>query len=145
MRSRAMPWASKPSVWRSGTRVSTRAMSRRFRREVAAAGLPAGPPPGGPVTEADLDALPEPARRWLRAAGVVGRPRDWSFRARLRMRFRAAPGARWQRVEALQYTSGWPEVARIFHSACGSAASRGRAATPTCAAPGASSSARSTS
>lgn len=31
-------------------------------------------PPGPPVTEADLARLPPPVQRWLRRAGVVGRP-----------------------------------------------------------------------
>ena len=48
-----------------------------------------------PVTEADLDPLPETARRYLRFMRVVGRPRDWSFRMGFTGRFRRpamAPG-----------------------------------------------------
>ena len=47
--------------------------------------------------------------------GVVGRPRDWSFRVEPRGRFRTARDAPWKAVEALQYTSGSPDVARLFY------------------------------
>jgi hypothetical protein len=43
-----------------------------FRQRLTA--LPALPPAAAPVTEADLARLPEPVQRWLRHAGVVGRP-----------------------------------------------------------------------
>jgi hypothetical protein len=49
----------------------------RFWREIAALGLPAGAEPSRPVTEGELTALPEPARRYMRFTGVPGRPRDW--------------------------------------------------------------------
>lgn len=89
-------------------------MRATFAREVAAAGLPTGPADPAPVTEADLAPLPAAAQRYLRFMGVVGRPRDWSFRARLRGRFRAGPRAAWKPLDALQYSSGVPEVARLF-------------------------------
>ena len=88
---------------------------RRFRREVAAAGLPPVDGPGPPVEPSELAGLPEPAARWLRAAGVVGRPRARSLRARLRGRFRPAADAPWQRMDATQYNSAPPAIARIFH------------------------------
>ncbi|MCZ2860585.1 DUF6544 family protein [Blastococcus sp. VKM Ac-2987] len=65
---------------------------RGSTRGVAEAGLPTGPSAAGPVTEADLAGLPAAAARYLRAMGVVGRPRTWSFRAHLRGRFRLRPG-----------------------------------------------------
>ncbi len=99
-------------------------MRARFLRGVAALGLPAGPPsspsaagapaPDAPVTEADLAPLPEPARRYLRFAGVVGRPRDWSFRARLVGRFRTSGKAPWTACECWQYNTRLA-LARIFH------------------------------
>jgi hypothetical protein len=90
------------------------AVRRRFSREVAAAGLAADGVPGAVVTEADLASLPEPAQRYLRFMGVVGRPRDTSFCAHLRFRFRPAPEAPWLDADAWQYDSQ-PDVARIFH------------------------------
>jgi hypothetical protein len=65
------------------------------------------------VTEADLAPLPEPAQRWMRRSGVVGRPRDWSFRVRTTGRFRLRPGRGWMPFEAWQYDSG-PAVARVY-------------------------------
>jgi len=65
------------------------------------------------VTEADLTPLPEPARRWLRAVGVLGRPRDRSFRLAWKGRFRLRVGSPWSRCEARQYNTG-PEIRRDF-------------------------------
>ena len=90
------------------------AMRAKFLREVAALGLPAGPGPGAPVTEADVAGLPEPARRYLHFMGVVGRPRDWSVRARLAGRFRRSATAEWQDCQCWQYNTRL-DVARIFH------------------------------
>ncbi len=66
-------------------------MLRRFLREVAAAGLPAGPGPADVVGDDQIIFLPEPAQRYLRFMGVVGRHRDWSFRLGFRGRFRTKP------------------------------------------------------
>lgn len=84
----------------------------RFLAELAAAGLPAGGT-GSPVSETDLAPLPEVARRYLRFMGVVGKPRDWSFRARFVGRFRRRPGDPWMPADAWQYNSV-VEVARVF-------------------------------
>jgi hypothetical protein len=54
------------------------------------------------VTEADLSPLPEPVRRYLRAAGVVGQPRVRNYRLRFRGRIRSAPDAGWMPFEADQ-------------------------------------------
>jgi hypothetical protein len=79
-----------------------RGMERRLARRVAALHLlPAGD--SRPVTDADLAPLPAPAQRWLRASGVVGRPRDRSFRMRTTGSFRLRPGTRWMPYEAWQY------------------------------------------
>jgi hypothetical protein len=77
-------------------------------------GLPAALPADKPVTEADLAALPEAAQRCLRAAGVLGRPADWSFHARFRGQFRPRRGLPWMPCQASQYSSRL-EIARIFH------------------------------
>ena len=85
----------------------------RLGRETRAARLPAGPGDETPVTEADLAGLPSPARRYLRFMGVVGRPRDWSFRTRFTGRFRMRPGMGWLPAEAWQYNSAIA-VSRVF-------------------------------
>lgn len=90
-----------------------RGLRRRLRGAVEAARLPAGPGDPAPVTDADLAPLPEPARRWLRAAGVVGQPRTWSYRVRFRGEFRLRPDKPWLPCEAWQYTSA-VEPARIY-------------------------------
>lgn len=88
---------------------------RTFEREVAALGLPAAPSNTAPVTEADIASLPAPAQRYLRFMGAVGRPRDWSIRARLHGRFRPSVDAAWQELDALQYSSGAPRITRLFY------------------------------
>lgn len=90
-----------------------RGLRRRLRRAVGAAGLPAGPGDPTPVTDDDLAPLPEPARRWMRAGGVVGRPRTWSFRVQFRGEFRLRPDKPWMPCEAWQYTCAI-EPARIY-------------------------------
>ena len=91
--------------------------SRLYRRlvaEVTAAGLPAGPGDDTPVTEADLADLPAVVQRYLRFMGAIGRPRDWSFRARFVGRFRLQRSRLgWMPAEAWQYNSSL-EVARVF-------------------------------
>lgn len=77
-------------------------------------GLDVLPPAGPPVTDDDLAPLPDPARRYLHAVGVVGRPRDRSFRARLVGRFRRSPSDAWMACDAWQYDGAHP-IARIFH------------------------------
>lgn len=70
---------------------------------------------GEPVTidEPAIASLPEPVKRYLRFMRVVGRPRDWSLRARFKARFRREPGA-WVDCEALQYDSRL-ELSRFFY------------------------------
>jgi hypothetical protein len=55
------------------------------------------------VTEADLQPLPDPVRRYLRAAGVVGRPQVRNVFARMHGRFRAGPDSSWMPFVAEQY------------------------------------------
>lgn len=66
-----------------------------------------------PVTMAELAELPEPARRYLRFIGVVGRPRDRSFRLEWMGRFRTGPDRSWMTCEATQVDASDP-IARDF-------------------------------
>lgn len=91
-------------------------LGRDLRRDALrdAAGLGLVAPAAQPtVTEADLAGLPEPAQRYLRRMGVVGRPRDWSFLVRFTGRFKR-PGQPWMPCEAWQYNARSP-VTRLFH------------------------------
>jgi hypothetical protein len=89
-------------------------MRAKFMKEVAAAGLPPGPGPDSPVTEADLAGLPHSVRRYLGFMGVVGKPSVWSFRLAFTGRFRRSRHDAWMACEAWQYNSRLA-VARIFH------------------------------
>ena len=89
-------------------------MRKRFLREVAAAGLPVGPDSVDVVAMSQIIGLPEPAQRYLRFMGVVGRPQDWSFRLGFTGRFRTKPRQPWMKCEAWQYNSRLA-LARIFH------------------------------
>lgn len=66
------------------------------------------------VTDEDLVGLPPPTQDYLRFMGVVGRPRDWSFRARFVGRFRRAPDARWMPCDAWQYNTKLAAPTRVF-------------------------------
>jgi hypothetical protein len=92
-------------------------MRRKFMRELAALGLPSSPSRDvnlAAVNDSDLDPLPEPARRYLRFMGVVGRPRDWSFRLGFTGRFRRKRDEAWMKCEAWQYNTRLA-LARIFY------------------------------
>jgi hypothetical protein len=91
----------------------SRRLYRRLAEDADVAGLPAAPEPLGPVQEADLTALPEPAQRYLRRAGAVGRQPDWSFGLHSRGRFRLRRGWPAMPCEAWQYNSALA-VARVF-------------------------------
>jgi len=90
-----------------------RATDRWFQRQLQSLPPATTPADVSPVTEADLEPLPEPARRYLRRMGVVGRPRDWSFRARFRGQFRLRPGQRFMPCDAWQYNTA-PVPSRLF-------------------------------
>jgi len=90
------------------------ALYRRLAADVGTLGLATGPAQPRPVTEAQLDGLPDAAQRYLRFMGAVGRPADWSFLAHVTGKFRLRPGLPWMRCQAWQYNSG-PSVARLFH------------------------------
>jgi hypothetical protein len=66
-----------------------------------------------PVTEDDIADLPPVAVRYLRAMGVLGRPRPWSLRAHFTGRFRRRADQPWMPLDAWQYNSA-VEVARLF-------------------------------
>lgn len=89
-------------------------MRRQFLREVTSAGLPVGPGPVDIVAVSQIVGLPEPAQRYLRFMGVVGRPQDWSFRLGFTGRFRTKPQQPRMKCEAWQYNSRLA-LARIFH------------------------------
>ena len=88
--------------------------------DVRAADLPVAIDPhdraatGEVVGAADLDVVPAAARRYLERAGVVGRPRDRWFTARLRGQFWLRPNLPWMPTEAFQCNTVEP-VARVFH------------------------------
>jgi hypothetical protein len=88
-------------------------MKRHFLREVAALDLPRAPSSEMLVSDGDIAGLPRAAQRYLRFMKVVGRARDWSFRAQFDGRFRRGPSEPWLPCEAWQY-DGAIEIARFF-------------------------------
>src|SRR5829696_702685 len=89
-------------------------MRRRFQARVDQLNLPAGSVDTAPVSEEDIAALPSPAPRYLRFMGVVGRPRDWSFRARFVGEFRQRTGQKFMPCEAWQYNTSLVP-ARVYY------------------------------
>jgi hypothetical protein len=92
----------------------SRAMRKKFVREVRSLGLGTHPSPTTNVTLSDIAQLPSTVRRYLRFMGVVGRPRTWSFRAHWGGVFRMRPDQPWLPCEAWQYNTSHG-IARIFH------------------------------
>ena len=61
-------------------------------------------PAAGPVVRSEeLEALPPPVQRWLRRAGVVGRPRAETVHLRQTGEMHTAPDGAWFPVEAEQW------------------------------------------
>lgn len=87
-------------------------LASSFERELAGAQLPAHSA-STLVTADSLRALPPTVQRYLTFMSVVGKPRDWSLRARFVARFRREPGP-WLRCEALQYDSRLG-ISRVFY------------------------------
>jgi hypothetical protein len=83
-----------------------------FRRDVAA-GL-ARPLAAPVVTESDIVGLPDPLQRYLRATGVVGRPRVRNYHLRFRGRIRSAPDAAWMPFVAEQQSFA-DQPTRLFY------------------------------
>jgi hypothetical protein len=74
---------------------SRRAFARRMTREEAALLAAARPPRGGAIAEEELDALPDPVRRWLRWAGVIGAELPRTVRLTQEGRFRTGDDRPW--------------------------------------------------
>ncbi len=95
------------------SRSSKSHLESEFRAELRRASLPIAIGHQVRIDEQAIASLPEPVKRYLRFMGVVGRPRDWSMRARFKARFRRASGA-WLDCETLQYDSRL-KLSRIFY------------------------------
>ena len=67
------------------------------------------------VTDADLDGLPAPVQRYLRASGVVGQPRVTDMQVRMHGRIRGAPDAAWMAFTAEQHNTFGQTPARLFY------------------------------
>ena len=76
--------------------------------------LASAPPSRQLVTDADLTHLPAPVQRYLRVAGVVGKPRVSNFKVRIHGRIRSGPAAPWMPLRAEQH-SFLHEPARLFY------------------------------
>lgn len=66
-------------------------LQARFDRDVAE-GLAHRPADAAQVSAADIASLPAPVQRYLRFAGVVGKPRVWTYRLHYQGGLRSAPG-----------------------------------------------------
>lgn len=66
------------------------------------------------VRERDLERLPAPVQRYVRQAGVVGKPRVRNFRVRIHGRIRSGPTASWLPLAADQHNVVDPP-ARLFY------------------------------
>jgi hypothetical protein len=89
-------------------------LHRTFTREVAARWTPLSLAGGVPITDLDLAGLPAPVNRYLRAAGVVGRPRPLAYRLTFRGRIRGGPDEPWMRFHAEQFSEA-AEPLRLFY------------------------------
>lgn len=68
----------------------------------------------GVVTEVDLERLPAPLARYLRASGAVGLPRVTSFYAVVHGRIRSGPDKRWMTFTGKQFNTYGQSPRRLF-------------------------------
>lgn len=80
-----------------------RSFSERVDREIADLLAAAQPPAIEIVTDADLEPLPDPVRRWLRASGVVGTAVPAVVQLEQRGQFRLGANRDWMDLRATQY------------------------------------------
>lgn len=97
----------------SAEREPSRALRRKFARELAELGLRNEEGPAPTLTDADVDPLPAPARRFLQFMEVVGRPKTRSVRAHAFGGFRMKKDGPLLPCEAWQFDSAL-DVARVF-------------------------------
>jgi hypothetical protein len=98
------------AAWAFAT-AGPRSLRAEYRREVESRRADAWPTTI--VESADVDRLPEPVRRYLRAVGVAGRPVPQHVRAAWRGRIRSGPTESWMPFEAEQHNT-MGEPARLF-------------------------------
>ena len=80
-----------------------RSFQARIERETAALLAARQERPGHVVSEADLERLPLPIQRWLRAAGVLGKPIPAVVRIAQEGEFRLGPDKSWMPFTATEY------------------------------------------
>jgi hypothetical protein len=90
------------SLGAAATVVGRMVLERRIAGEIDALLADAQPAPSTTVSEADLQRLPEPVRRWLRYAQVVGTQRPTTVRLRQEGDFQLE-GRGWRPYQAEQY------------------------------------------
>ena len=90
------------SLGAAATVVGRIVLERRIAGEIDALLADAQPAPSATVSEADLDPLPEPVRRWLRYAQLVGTQRPTTVRLRQEGDFQLE-GRGWRPYQAEQY------------------------------------------
>ncbi len=77
--------------------------ARASRRAVKALLARAASAPSAPLLAAELEALPEIVRAWVRRSGALGRPRPRVVHLRQRGEMQPTRGGRWMRFEAEQW------------------------------------------
>jgi hypothetical protein len=90
-----------------------RSLRARYRTQSSGA-LSLALPPGGVVTDADLERLPPSVAAYLRRSGTVGQSRVNSFRARISGQIRAEADQPWMTFVGEQVNTFGPEPTRTF-------------------------------
>ncbi len=68
------------------------------------------------ITEDDLAPLPDPVQRYLRYAGVIGKPQVRCVRAKQVGLLRTAPTQKWMPIQAVQYTTLAGPLSRTWYA-----------------------------
>lgn len=83
--------------------IASSRFSNRYRREVKNGLAGVLPVPGSILTEADLQQLPEPVKRYIRLSGAVGKPKVKCFKTEFNGRIRKNEQSPWMPFRSEQY------------------------------------------
>jgi hypothetical protein len=68
------------------------------------------------ITETDLAPLPDPVQRYLRYAGVIGKPQVRCVRVKQSGWLRTAPAGSWMPIQAVQYSTLAGSLSRTWYA-----------------------------
>lgn len=83
--------------------IASRGVNQRYKKEVKTALGFWAQENSEILTEADIEELPEPVKKYIRYSGAVGKPKVWNFRVEMTGRMRNDQNSGWMKIKSFQY------------------------------------------